>query len=215
MDLIPTQEEVIAILRRTGALRDGHFERGPRLHTSQHLETALAMRDYRTARILSVALSRHVRADIALRAALPELSIVAATTAGVPIAYGMAEVLKPSQVYWVDRDDPGGPARFPQFLEPGPGEKVLLVDDVLHTGRSLADAAELLKAYGAEVLGIAVLIHQPDTSAISFGQIPVHWLAALPAPRMVHPAACEGCRRGAPLERSAHDFLEASVVCAS
>ena len=46
MHLIPTQDEVVAVLRETGALRDGHFEYPNGLHSNEYLQVPLAMRYY-------------------------------------------------------------------------------------------------------------------------------------------------------------------------
>jgi orotate phosphoribosyltransferase len=54
MHLVPTQEEVVALLRRTGGLRQGHFEYPNGLHASEYLQVALTMRYYEAAKILSV-----------------------------------------------------------------------------------------------------------------------------------------------------------------
>ena len=88
MELVPTPEEVLELLRQTGALRQGHFECLNGLHTDLNLETALAMRYHRHAKALSVGLSRRLRANPEIRAVIPELSIVSATPAGLPVAYG-------------------------------------------------------------------------------------------------------------------------------
>src|SRR5476651_1128062 len=98
MHIIPTQEEVVAVLRETGALRDGHFEYPSGLHSDEYLEVPLAMRYYQHARMLSVGLSRMVRSNPELRASIADLSIVASGPAGLPIAYGMCEALRARQV---------------------------------------------------------------------------------------------------------------------
>jgi orotate phosphoribosyltransferase len=54
MHLIPTEEEVLALIRRTGALRHGHFAYANGLHANQHLEAALALRYHRIAKTLTV-----------------------------------------------------------------------------------------------------------------------------------------------------------------
>ena len=56
MHLVPTQEEVIELLRLTGGLRKGHFEYPNGLHTNEYLQVALTMRHYQSAKILSVGL---------------------------------------------------------------------------------------------------------------------------------------------------------------
>ena len=100
MNLVPTHDEVVALLRETGALREGHFESPNGLHSNEYLQVALAMRYYQHAKTLSVGLSRLLRANAELRAIIPELSIVAPATGGLPVAYGVTEALRARQVYW-------------------------------------------------------------------------------------------------------------------
>src|SRR6195256_3678783 len=131
MHLIPTQDEVVALLRETGALRHGHFEYPSGLHSNEYLQVPLAMRHYEHARTLSVGLSRLLRANSEIRAMIPQLSIVAPATGGLPVAYGVCEALRAHQVYWAERNDGDLTFRFRQFLEQTPGESVVLVDDIL------------------------------------------------------------------------------------
>src|SRR6266478_3691664 len=105
MHLIPTQEEVVDLFRRTGGLRKGHFEYPSGLHTAEYPQVALTMRHFETAKILSVGLSRLIRANSELRAIIPELSVVAPATGGLPVAYGVCEALRANQVYWAERGD--------------------------------------------------------------------------------------------------------------
>src|SRR5882672_12782623 len=116
MHLLPTQDEVVQVLRDTGALRDGHFEYPSGLHSNEYLQVPLAMRYYQHARTLSVGLSRLLRANPEIRAMIPELSIVSPDTGGLPVAYGICEALRAHQVYWADRKEENGPMRFRQYL---------------------------------------------------------------------------------------------------
>ena len=200
MHLVPTPDEVIALLRETGALRDGHFESSDGLHTDRYLETALALRKYSNAKALSVGLSRLIRANPELRAAIPELSIVAATPAGLPVAYGLCEVLQARQVYWAEKDD-GRPMRFRQFLVQRPGEKVLLVDDILRSGVLLDEARELLETGGACVMGIAVLVRQETPLTREFPRLPIYSLADVEARYWGAGVHCALCRGDVPLFR--------------
>ena len=89
MHLLPTQDEVVRVLRDTGALRDGHFEYTNGLHSNEYLQVPLAMRYFQHARMLSVGLSRLLRENAEIRAIIPELSIVTSANAGLPVAYGV------------------------------------------------------------------------------------------------------------------------------
>src|SRR5215475_6159058 len=119
MHLIPTQEEVVSVLRETGALRVGHFEYPTGLHSNEYLQVPLAMRYYQYQRMLSVGLSRLLRAHPEIRAVVPHLSIVAPATGGLPVAYGVCEAVRAKQVYWAEgsrENDPRNePLHFRQF----------------------------------------------------------------------------------------------------
>src|ERR1044072_2434226 len=100
MHLLPTQEEVVRVLRDTGALRDGHFVYPSGLHSNEYLQVPLAMRYYQHARTLSVGLSRLLRANTEIRAIIPELSVVTPATGGLPAAFGVCEALRAHPGSW-------------------------------------------------------------------------------------------------------------------
>jgi len=201
MHLLPTPEEVVSVLRETGALRDGHFEYPSVLHSNEYLQVPLAMRYYQHARTLSVGLSRLLRANPEIRAMIPELSIVAPATGGLPVAYGVCEALRAKQVYWAERDDESEPMRFRQYLEQHPGEQVVLVDDILRSGSKLAEMKTLLESRGATVAGLAVVIYQPTPKTRDFGALPLYYLAKLDASYYSDARHCDLCRRGVKLEK--------------
>jgi orotate phosphoribosyltransferase len=201
MHLIPTQEEVVTVLRETGALRDGHFEYPTGLHSNEYLQVPLAMRYYQYQRMLSVGLSRLLRANPEIRAIVPQLSIVTPMTGGLPVAYGVCEAMRAHQVYWAERQHDAEPLRFRQYLEPKAGEQVVLVDDILRTGSKLAELKTLLQSRGAIVVGLAVIIYQPTPQTLSFGSLPLYYLAKLEASYYAAGAECALCKRGLPLEK--------------
>src|ERR1035438_5392031 len=126
MHIVPTQEEVVTVLRETGALRVGHFEYPSGLHSNEYLQVPLAMRYYQHQRMLSVGLSRLLRAK---------------------------------QVYWAEREHDNETLHFRQYLEPQPGEQVVIVDDILRTGKNLDELKRLLESGGATVMGVAGAIY--------------------------------------------------------
>ncbi|HEY3455581.1 MAG TPA: phosphoribosyltransferase family protein [Bryobacteraceae bacterium] len=202
MHLVPTNEEVIALLRESGALREGHFEYPNGMHATEYLQVALAFRYFQHAKLLSVGLSRRLRADPEIRAMIKQLSIVCPNnTAGLPIAYGVCEALRAHQVYWAEKDNDSAPLRFRQYLEPAPGEKVLLVDDVMRSGRRFTELRALLESKGAQVVGLAVAVYQPRPTVATFGKLPLFYLAELDAVYYKDSASCELCRKGVPVEK--------------
>jgi len=201
MHLLPTQDEVVRVLRETGALRDGHFEYTNGLHSNEYLQVPLAMRYYQHARTLSVGLSRLLRENAEIRAIIPELSIVTPANAGLPVAYGVCEALRAKQVYWAEREDENQPMHFRQFLEQQPGEQVVLVDDILRSGSKLQEMKELLESRGARVVAMAVIIYQPNPRTHNFGTLPLYYLAKLNASYYADAAHCDLCREGMPIQK--------------
>jgi orotate phosphoribosyltransferase len=201
MHLVPTHDEVVDLLRRTGGLRTGHFEYTNGLHADEYLQVALTMRYYEAAKILSVGLSRQLRANSEIRAMIPELSIVAPAVGGLPVAYGVCEALRAHQVYWGERENTNDPQHFRQYLELKKGEKVLLVDDILRTGKKLAELKKLVESNGGEVVGLAVVIYQPNPTTLSFDPLPFYYLAKLDATYYKDASSCDLCKKGVPVDK--------------
>ncbi len=189
------------MLRQTGALREGHFEYPTGMHANENLQVALAFRYYQWAKILSVGLSRRLRGDHEIRAMIKELSIVSPTTGGLPVAYGVCEALRAHQVYWAEQDTDSSPMKFRQFVEPEQGEKILLVDDILRSGRRLTALRALVEAKGGHVVGIAVAVYQPNPTILDFGNLPIFYLAKMDATYYKDSASCELCKKGEAVEK--------------
>ncbi len=198
MHLLPTKDDVEGILRETGALRTGHFVYPNGLHSNEYLQVPLAMRYYQHARTLSVGLSRLLRANPEIRAIIPQLSIVTPATGGLPVAYGVCEALRAHRVYWAEEDDANPALHFRQFIEPMPGEPVVLVDDILRSGEKLTVMMELLHSWRANVVALATVVYQPNPRTRTFGDLPFYHLAKFDASHFTEAATCEQCRAGVP-----------------
>ncbi len=179
MNLLPTQEEVLSVLEKTGALRRGYYKYPNGMYANQYLQIAHALRYYQHMKTMSVALSRKLRANTELRAMIPQLSVVSPATGGLAVAYGIVEALRANMVYWAEEVIEGEPQRFRQYVEPQKSEKILLVDDILRSGRNLTNLKRIVEERGAEVVGLAVMIYQPTPTTASFGDIPLYYLARI------------------------------------
>jgi len=197
VDLIPNETEVRAVLEGTGALRQGHFRHPGGTHSDLYLQIPLAMRHFAESKMLSVALSRLLRQDDAVRRAVPNVSVVVPATGGLPVAFGVAEALRASQTYWAEKNE-AGDLELRQFLEIHPGERVILVDDILRTGRKLTQLRALVEKAGAKVLALAVLVHQPFENCAEFPQLPLFKLLTL-EPHYWQAKQCPLCAQGKPV----------------
>jgi orotate phosphoribosyltransferase len=200
MELIPTPDEVISLLRSTGGIRQGHFEYPNGAHVREYVQVALTMCDFHDSNILSVALSRKLRSNSDIRALLPKISIVAPATGGLPVAYGVSEALRAQRVFWAEKEVPGEALQFRQYLQIEKGEKVVLVDDIFRTGSKLSELKNLVESAGGEVVAIAVIIYQPRPHAWWVGSLPFYYLARMEATDR-DPSECEQCKRGIPFDK--------------
>lgn len=198
-DLIPTPHEVVTILRETGALRIGHFQLTSGIHTDHYLQLPIALRDARVAKMLSVGLSRMLRANTEIRAHLTQLSLLSATIGGLPVAFGISEAVHAREVYWAEKEG-GQPIRFRPYLDQEKGEKVVIVDDVYRSGVRIAELRELCAKNGAEVLAVATLIYQPSPETLSMDGVPHYYLAKINARYDVDAESCDQCQRNIPFE---------------
>ena len=148
----------------------------------------------------SVALSRRLRSDVEISKHLPRVSIVCPATGGLPVAYGVGEALCAEQIYWAERQ-PDGTMRLRQFLEVHKAEKIILVDDLLRSGKMLKDMVQLFQERGATVLGLGVIVSQPNLDTVDFGSLPIYSLADSHIAYFPNAAACELCRKGIPVEK--------------
>jgi orotate phosphoribosyltransferase len=196
VDLIPNESDVRELLEKTGALRHGHFTHPGGTHSDVYLQIPLAMRHYGESKVLSVGLSRKLRQADEVRRAVPNVSVVVPATGGLPVAFGVAEALRASQTYWAEKND-AGDMELRQFVEVHPGERVILVDDILRTGRKLTQMRQLVENAGAKVLALAVLVHQPFENCARFDDLPLFKLLTL-EPHYWHEKQCPLCAKGVP-----------------
>jgi len=201
MNILPSPDDVVHILRETGALRSGHFEYPDGSHSNEYLQVPLAIRYFQHAKTLSVGLSRLLRANSEIRPMIPELSLVAPGMGGLPVAYGICEALRAKKVYWAERPCHGTTYQFRPFVEPQPGEHILLVDDILHSGGNMADLQATIESAGAVVIGLAMVVYQPTLRTHDFGSLPLYYLAKLEASYVADSGSCKMCASGQPVAK--------------
>src|ERR687885_2261911 len=154
--LIPEQDEVMAILKRTGAFREGHFVYPSGQHTPHYFQMPLAFRYYDTARVLAVALSRKLRLVKEVSSALPKVSIISPSPGGIPVAFAVREALNAEQIYWAEREE--GKRMFRQYVNQGEINPCIIVDDIIRTGSAIEETVGLVKELGAQVIGCGTIV---------------------------------------------------------
>lgn len=170
IDLIPSSESVMEILKKTGAYRKGHFVYPNGKHASHYFQMPLAFRYYDNARVLSVGLSRLFRMEKSISSRLPRVSIISPSPGGIMVAFGVREALSADQIYWAEIED--GNRQFRQYIGEGDVYPAIIVDDILRSGRAMRETFKLVKELGAEVIGCGTIVRFED-SPTEFDGVPI------------------------------------------
>ncbi len=144
-------EDVLAEFRASKALLEGHFLLSSGRHSAHYLQCARVLMDPARAARLAIALAqkipRELRKDIAKAGS--------AAMGGVIIGHEMGRALDVEAIF-VER--PTGTFEMRRGFTVEPGEKVLLVEDVVTTGLSSREAMDCVREAGGEVIAAAALV---------------------------------------------------------
>jgi len=180
-----TTDDVLDLFRRVGALLEGHFRLTSGLHSPGYLQCALVLQHPREAEACGAAIADRVRglgAQVVLSPAL----------GGIVIGQEVARALGVRAIF-AERQD--GALTLRRGFSLAPGEKVLVVEDVVTTGGSTRETIEVARAAGATVVGAASIIDRSGgQQAID---VPYHALATVSLPTY-QPDACPLCAAGTP-----------------
>ena len=152
------EDEVLAEFRAAGALLEGHFILSSGLHSPRYLQCARVlmdpMRASRLASALAATMPRELKSQIEI--------VVSPAMGGVIIGHEMARALGLEAVF-VER--PGGTFELRRGFGLKPGQKVLLVEDVVTTGLSSREAIGAVEEAGGEVVAAAALVDRSGGAA--------------------------------------------------
>ena len=198
VNLIPTPEAVMQILKRTGAYREGHFVYPSGKHTPHYFQMPLAFRYYDTARVLAVALSRLLRVEKEISSALPKIAIISPGPGGIPVAFGVREALSAEQIYWAEREE--GNRMFRQYVQKGEVNPCVIVDDIVRSGDAIQETVGLVEELGARVIGCGAIVRFKGAPAQIAEDIPIKSLVEFDAKFYDTGDDCADCKSGAPVE---------------
>ena len=197
------EKRTAMLFEEAGAFRSGHFALKSGRHADRYLEKFQVLQFPGAVTELCGYVAARVRDD----EGRPTVDLVAGpTTGGVVLAFETARQLGVRGIFAEEvADGDGRPRRaFRRGFEIHPGERVLLVDDVLTTGGSLAAMLPPIEEAGGEVLEAAVLVDRAGgmtgiTSPASGRRYPLRALWTLDLPTWEPGADCPGCRAGLPV----------------
>lgn len=174
---------VIEELKNSEALLEGHFLLSSGRHSDRYCQCAkLLQYPDRAARVISV-ITEQVKE-------LPIDMVVGPAMGGIIVAYELGRQLGVPAIF-TERVDNVMTLR--RGFEVKPGQKLLITEDVVTTGKSSLETIEVLKSFGAEIIGVACLA---DRSSGDF-PYPIYSATKLNI-QSWEPDECPLCKQGLP-----------------
>jgi len=181
-----TADSVLDRFRQVGALLEGHFRLTSGLHSPGYLQCALVLAHPREAEALGAEIGDRVRG-------LNPNVVLSPAMGGIVIGQEVGRALGVRAIF-AERQDSQLMLRRGFTL--GPTDRVLVVEDVVTTGRSTRETIDVARAAGAHVVGAAAIIDRSGGEQNL--DVPFHALATIALPTY-QPEACPLCAAGQPV----------------
>jgi len=165
-----TPEEVLAVLESTGAVQRGHFRLASGLHSDVYAQKFRVLEQPGIARDLGAAIAEEF--DMAF-------DVVASPAVGAVILGFTTALAADARFIFTERV--GGSMAFRRDFIARPGERVLVVEDVVTTGGSVTEVLDLLEPTGASVVGVGALIDRTTQGSAPDLGVPLRALLRLDA----------------------------------
>jgi orotate phosphoribosyltransferase len=153
-----TDDEILAEFRAADALLEGHFILSSGLRSPRYLQCARVLMDPDRAERLAQALAAKLPAEVRDRIQ----AVVSPAMGGVIIGHEMGRALSKPAMFL---ERPQGTFELRRGFRLDPGDRVLMVEDVVTTGLSSREAIEAVGVAGGEVIAEAALVDRSDGTA--------------------------------------------------
>lgn len=182
--------DITAILTECHAMLTGHFLLSSGKHSSQYFQCARLLQFPDHAATVVAVVAERIKADIA-EGKFTVDSVIGPAMGGIVVAYELGRQLG-TPAFFTERDAEGVMSLRRGF-EIRTGEKIIIAEDVVTTGKSTLEAAEQIKAMGGEVVASICIVDRRPVDA----KEPFPWplYAALRQPAILWDAeACDLCK---------------------
>jgi orotate phosphoribosyltransferase len=147
-----TNDEALQLFRQTGALLDGHFILRSGLHSRQFFQCALALQQMTVVEKFGAALAAKVRP-------IEVATVISPAMGGLVIGQ---EVARQLGVRFIFAEKEEGKLVLRRGFKIAPGEKCLVVEDVITKGGRVQETIEIVRANKGEAAGVAMLVDRSD-----------------------------------------------------
>src|ERR1700747_904430 len=135
-----TKDEVLQVFRDTGALLEGHFVLRSGLHSRQYFQCALALQQMPTVEKLGAAIAEKVRD-------LGAVTVISPAMGGLVLGQEVARQLR-CRFIFAEKED--GKLVLRRGFKIAPGEKILVVEDVVTKGGRVQEPIDIVRAHQGE-----------------------------------------------------------------
>ena len=153
-----TEQDVLQVFRDTGALLEGHFILRSGLHSRQYFQCALALQFMPTVEKLGAELARKTRS-------LGAVTVVSPAMGGLVLGQEVARQLGVRFIF-VEKEE--GKLVLRRGFKIQPGEKILVVEDVVTKGGRVQETIDIVRAHKGEVVGVGMAVDRSNGS-VDFG----------------------------------------------
>lgn len=183
-----TQEKTAEFLTRVGAMHTGHFKLTSGRHSDRYIQCAKLFEHPQE--------SGELCADLAESFLDMDVQLVAGPAlGGIIISYETARALGVRNIF-AEREN--GVMKLRRGFEIHPGERVLVVEDVVTTGGSVREVMDIVKAAGGVVVGVGSVADR-SSGKVDFG-VPFHALMTANVESWDE-ASCPLCAKGVPIKK--------------
>jgi len=183
---VMTESQVLNALEEVGAIMHGHFALTSGRHSDTYVQCSRILEDP----ALTTRLARSAAGKVADR----NVGLVASpAVGGIVIGFAVAQALGVKFIF-SEREE--GVMRFRRAFEVSRGTKVLIVEDVVTTGGSVAEVARLVRDAGGDVTGVVSIIDRGGDKAFDEELIPLLRLEV----ESWEPSECGHCASNIPLD---------------
>jgi orotate phosphoribosyltransferase len=194
-----TRENIIELFKETGVLNKGHFILTSGRHSSTYLQCARLLQYPAAAETAVKELAKKLEG-------LNIDTVVGPALGGILLSYEAARALKVRSIF---TERVNGLMTLRRGFQVKPNERVLVVEDVVTTGGSVKEVIQVIRSFGAEVVGMGGLVDRSD-GKVDFG-VPSYFLLNL-AIESYEPAKCPLCVQGIPVEKPGSREMPGNTV---
>ena len=193
-----TEKQVLKAFKDTSALLEGHFELRSKLHSNRYFQCANVLRYPR----IAAKLCDEVVAKMNAACDIGKIDgVISPAVGGILVGHEVARALDTKCVFAEKVQAEGVDATGKPITKLAmrrftlkPGERYVVAEDVVTKGGRVQETIDLVKAAGAEVAAVVLLVDRSKGS-VKFGDIPMFSLVQI-QPTTWEPAACPLCKAG-------------------